>query len=203
MKLLCIGRNYAAHAAELQNDLPAKPVVFLKPATAILASDTALHLPAFSQDVQYECELVFRVGQPGRHITEADAMDHLDAVTVGLDFTARDLQAELKQQGLPWELAKAWDGSAALGQWQPLVNVPTWPDLPFALHIDGQLRQTGDPRLTLFSLPYLVAFLSEFFTLQPGDLIFTGTPAGVGPLQSGQTLVGSLCGNEVLRVKVA
>ena len=203
MKLLCIGRNYGDHARELGNAVPEEPVFFLKPATALLAPGHPIRLPRFSHEVHHELEVVFRVGRTASHITSGNAWEHLDAYTLGLDLTARDVQQEQKEKGLPWEKAKAWDGSAPLSDtWTP-VDPGSPPDaLHFALRRNGRVVQQGNTLDMLFPVPALVAHLSRFITLEPGDLVFTGTPAGVGPLAPGDRLEGELEGRAVLTFNV-
>ncbi|RYD50894.1 MAG: FAA hydrolase family protein [Sphingobacteriales bacterium] len=202
MKIICIGRNYANHAKELNNDLPEVPVIFLKPETALLPPGTPLAIPSFTQALHYECELVMRIGIPGKHISEAAAQDHIDAITLGIDFTARDVQDALKQKRLPWELAKAFDGSAAVGRFLPATDFPDLTTIRFRLFKDALPVQEGHSADMLFSVPALIAFASQYFTLQPGDLIFTGTPEGVGPVVAGNTLRGVLEHQDVLQVSI-
>lgn len=185
MKILCVARNYPLHAQEMGAAPPEKPVFFLKPATAWAASGEVGY-PAFSQRLEYEVELVFRLGRGGKNVPVDKAAALVDALTVGIDFTARDLQAQLKAQGLPWEMAKAFDGSAWWGAWLPLTA--DWPEKPFRLLRDDTLLQEGYGRDMLFSLPELIAEASRYFTLEPGDVLFTGTPAGVGPVAVGDHL---------------
>ena len=189
-KVLCIGRNYAAHVAEM-GDVdapPGDPVVFLKPTTALVATGGEVVLPRQSQDVHHELELVVVVGRGGRHISEADALDHVAAYALGLDLTARDLQAEAKASKGPWSVAKGFDTFAPLG---PLAAAETVGDpgaLEIALAVNGEERQRGTTRDMVHSVPRVVAFLSSVFTLEPGDLVYTGTPEGVGPVVDGDRL---------------
>jgi len=195
MKIVCVGRNYSEHAKELSNDVPTEPVIFLKPATALLFAGAPFAYPDFSTDIHYEAELVFRIGRGGKDIPESSALEHVDAVTVGLDFTARDLQSKQKKAGLPWEIAKAFDGSAVVGKWIPLPSDVA--DVRFSLLMNGDVVQQGHSADMLFAVPEVIAYASRFFTLQPGDLIFTGTPAGVGPVKRGDVLDGFLEGEGV------
>ena len=207
MKFICIGRNYADHAKELQNDLPVEPVIFLKPSTALLGHGAALCLPRYSQDVHHEIEIVLRIGKAARNVTEEEAWSFVDGITIGLDFTARDVQNQLKAKGLPWEKAKAFDGSAAIGELLPIVEFPSdngrFKDpLRFQLKRNGEIVQNGNTDLMIFSFPRLLAFASEIFTLERGDMIFTGTPAGVGPVRPGDKLEGYLGTRRLLELKV-
>lgn len=197
MKILCVARNYALHAKEMGAGVPSRPIFFLKPATAWAASGEVQY-PPFSQRLEYEAELVFRLGRGGRAISETAAWEYVDALTVGVDFTARDLQADLKAQGYPWEMAKAFDGSAWWGAWLPLRA--DWAEVPFRLMRQGALLQEGYGREMLFSVARLLAEASQYFTLEPGDVLFTGTPAGVGPTARGEVLqafFGDSCVGEV------
>ena len=202
MKIICIGRNYAKHAAELKNDVPQEPVIFLKPETALLPSGAALQIPAFTQDLHYECELVARIGKEGKNIAAADALQYIDGLTLGIDFTARDVQEKLKQKSLPWELAKAFDGSAAVGHFHPIADFAALTDLRFQLLKNSETVQNGHTADMLFPVREIIAFVSRYFTLQAGDLLFTGTPEGVGPVRSGDVLRGILEGKEVLETRV-
>lgn len=185
MKILCVARNYPLHAKEMGAAPPEKPVFFLKPSTAWAASGEVVY-PPFSQRLEYEVELVFRLGRGGKNVPVEKAVALVDALTVGIDFTARDLQADLKAQGLPWEMAKSFDGSAWWGAWLPFTA--DWPEKPFRLLRGETLLQEGYGRDMLFSLPALIAEASRYFTLEPGDVLFTGTPAGVGPVAVGDHL---------------
>lgn len=200
MKFICVGRNYAAHAQELGNTLPAEPLLFIKPDTARLRGDV-FQLPGFASQIHFECELVVQVNAPLKNASLEEASNALHSVSLGLDFTARDLQDELKAQGLPWEKAKAFDGSA-------LVSTAALPakageHFNFSLHVNGAQRQSGDSRLMLTPIPALLAYASRYFTILPEDYVFTGTPAGVGALQMGDVLEGFLGGQLFFRVQVA
>lgn len=183
--VFCVGRNYAAHIAELGNRPEQAPLVFLKPTSALLNAGTPIVLPAFSNDVHYEAELVLLIGQGGKHIAQENALDHVAACGLGLDLTARDVQSKAKAGGLPWLLAKGFDGAACVSGFVPLRNVGPLESFEFEMHLNGQRKQHGLVKNMLFSIPYLVHYLSTVFTLQAGDLIFTGTPEGVGPLVQG------------------
>ncbi len=196
MTCFCIGRNYAEHAAELGNAVPGKPLVFTKPATALLSDGRSFSLPDFSTDVHYEFELVLRVSRVATRIRESEAADYVDAMTLGVDLTARDIQSELKAKGQPWELAKAFDHSAPLGRWVPVPGQLFREGLAFEGRINGRVVQRGHTRDMIFPIPVFMAYLTRYFTLQPGDVLFTGTPAGVGPLKAGDRLEGWVEGPE-------
>jgi acylpyruvate hydrolase len=186
MKIICIGRNYAAHAKELGNEIPESPVIFCKPDTALLKNDEAFYHPDFSNEIQHELELVIRIQKMGKKIQKQFAHLYYNEISVGLDFTARDKQNELKQKGLPWELAKAFDGSACIGKFIPIPTAPNGID--FSLQKNGQLVQVGNTQQMIHSFDDIVSFVSNYFTLKVGDLIYTGTPAGVGKIEIGDTL---------------
>ena len=188
MKIICVGRNYADHAKELKNDLPTEPVLFLKPQNAVLAPDKPFLYPEFTKDLHYECELVVRMCKNGKYIQEKFANRYYDEMTLGIDFTARDLQREQQKKGLPWEIAKAFDNSAAVGQFQPINEHTDVQNLSFLLKKNGETVQTGHTADMIFNVNRIVEYASQFFTLNIGDLIFTGTPAGVGPVLVGDRL---------------
>lgn len=202
MKIFCIGRNYVAHALELGNEVPEEPVIFLKPKSALLPNGTQFYYPEFTNELHYECELVLRVCKNGRHVPERHANKYYDAITVGIDFTARDLQAELKSKGLPWEKAKAWDHSAILGRWKPFTDFTGKPSIEFTLQKDGETVQKGDSALMIYSFNRIVSEISKYFTLQIGDLIYTGTPAGVGETFPGNVLEGFLEKESLFKLEV-
>jgi acylpyruvate hydrolase len=198
MKIICIGRNYADHARELGNDLPTEPVFFLKPDSALLASKMPFFVPEFTNDVHYELELVVRINRLGKHIAEEFAPRYYSEVALGIDFTARDVQNDLKKKGLPWEKAKAFDGSAAMmGEFVSLESLgkPT-NDLRFELKKNGETVQMGHTADLIFTIDKIIAYVSQFMTLKIGDLIFTGTPAGVGPVSPGDKLEAFLEGTK-------
>ena len=201
MKIICVGRNYAEHAKELSNAVPTEPVLFMKAKNALLGPDKPMYYPEFTDDLQYEGELVLRICKNGRHIGERFARSYYNEVTVGIDFTARDVQNRLKEKRLPWEISKAFDHSAAVGRFIPLGdrNVS---DLHFALHLNGTIVQEAGADEMIFSADKIIAYASEYFTLNIGDLVFTGTPAGVGSLNVYDNLEGYLEGEQVLDVSI-
>ena len=202
MKIICIGRNYDEHARELNNPRPSEPVVFMKPETALVKDGKPFFLPDHLGEVHHEIEIVLRIGRNGRHIQPKFALSYVDRVALGIDFTARNLQEQLKSKGLPWELAKGFDGSAILGEWQEIDPAGLEQGFAFTLKIGDELRQSGQSSDMLFGFAELIAFVSRYFTLKMGDIIFTGTPAGVGPVQIGDHLVGHLNGRPNLHCKV-
>ena len=202
MKIICVGRNYADHAKELKNDLPTEPVIFMKPKGALLLPEKPLYYPEFTDDLQYECEVVVRICKNGKHVQEKFASKYYDQVTLGIDFTARDVQREQQKKGLPWEIAKAFDGSAAVGTFVPITPETQVSNLAFQLHLNGETVQDGHTRNMIFSIDRIIAYVSNFFTINIGDMIFTGTPAGVGPVTVNDKLEGILQGNKVLEVEI-
>ncbi len=188
MKIICIGRNYAMHAKELNNPIPKEPVVFMKPDSAILQSDKPFFIPDFTNDVHHELEIVVRINKVGKHIQKKFAHKYYNEITVGIDFTARDLQAALKEKGLPWEKAKAFDGSAPIGKFIPVSKIKDINEVDFSLKKNGESVQIGNTRDMLFSVDTIIEQVSKYFTLKIGDLIFTGTPQGVGPVKIGDEL---------------
>jgi acylpyruvate hydrolase len=203
MKIICIGRNYADHIAELHNEVPTAPVIFLKPETALLQRSQPFFIPDFSTDIHHELELVLRVSKNGKHIEEKFAHTYFDAVGLGIDFTARDLQSELKKKGLPWELAKAFDGSAPLSTtFKPVGEFADLANINFHLEVNGEVKQRGNSSLMLHPFARIISFVSQYITLKMGDLIFTGTPSGVGPVKAGDQLQGFLEGEKILDVAV-
>ena len=202
MSIFCIGRNYVAHAQELGNEVPTSPVIFMKPSTALLAEEKNFSIPSFSNDLHYEGELVLRVSKQGKNLKGVNVIDYCDAISVGIDFTARDVQSKLKEKGLPWEKAKAFDDSAILGKWVPLTTAILENPIRFTLHKNGKMVQDGDSSLMIFPLATILESLTEYFTIYPGDLIYTGTPVGVGPTHKGDVFEGYFEANQVFSVKV-
>lgn len=202
MKIICVGRNYADHARELNNEVPTEPVIFLKPDSAILKDGKAFYVPDHLGSVHHELEIVLRLCKNGKHISPKFAADYYDQIGLGIDFTARDLQSKLKNKGLPWELAKGFDGSAVLGDFVPKSHLGDLAQLQLELLVNGEKRQEGNTRDLLFSFEAIIAFVSQYFTLRQGDLIYTGTPAGVGPVQAGNKLEGFLNGQKMLAFEV-
>ncbi|MCE2786663.1 MAG: fumarylacetoacetate hydrolase family protein [Bacteroidota bacterium] len=189
MKILCVGRNYTEHAKELGNAVPESPVIFSKPDTALIKNNEPFYLPDFSNDVHHEVELVIRINKMGKQIQEKFARNYFNEIGLGIDFTARDLQLNLKEKGLPWELAKAFDGSAPLGNFIPADEIDLR-DIAFSLTKNGNTVQSGHTSQMIFSFEKIVSFVSQYFTLKVGDLIYTGTPAGVGKVNIGDKLEG-------------
>ena len=202
MKIICIGRNYTDHIKELENEKPTDPVVFLKPDTSILLKGQPFFIPEFSQDVHHEVEVLVKINRIGKHIQPKFAHKYYDQIGLGIDFTARDLQAKLKAKGLPWEKAKGFDGAAVVGKWLPKESLPHVDDLTFSLTKNGETVQSGSSSLMLWKIDELIAYVSQFFTLKIGDIVFTGTPAGVGPVAINDNLVGTLEGQELFSIKV-
>ena len=203
MKIFCVGRNYADHAKELNNAVPERPVIFMKPPSALLKNQRAFYYPDISENVHFECELVIRIEKNGKHIQQKFARKYYQRYTLGLDLTARDLQTDLKSKGLPWELAKGFDGSAVLGhQWLTLEEDDDIQQLSFDLKKNSETVQLGNTGTMLFKVDELISFISQYFTLQQGDLIYTGTPAGVGPLAVGDILEGHSQGRKLLHCEV-
>ena len=193
MKIICIGRNYADHIDELANERPDEPVIFIKPDTAIAQSNLPFFIPEFSNEVHYEVEVLVRINRIGKHIQSKFAHKYYNEISLGVDFTARDVQQKLKSKGLPWEKAKAFDGSAFIGKWfDKKLSIGDLNKIPFALHKNEQVVQEADTSLMLWSIDEIIAYVSQFFTLKIGDILFTGTPAGVGPVAKNDRLEGYL-----------
>ncbi|GGP21001.1 acylpyruvase [Silvimonas iriomotensis] len=192
--IFCVGRNFAAHAAEMGSTIGEEPMVFIKPTSAILPAGEAIPLPAWSKEIHHETELVVAIGKGGRNIDPQDAMSHVAGYALGLDLTARDVQAEAKKKGQPWTLSKGYYGAAVLTDFVPASAIADPARTTFTLHIDGELRQEADTRQMVFTVPTLIAWISSRFGLTEGDLIYTGTPEGVGPIHAGQTLQLTLPG---------
>ncbi|QZT38930.1 fumarylacetoacetate hydrolase family protein [Halosquirtibacter xylanolyticus] len=190
MKIICIGRNYAKHIAELKNDVPQEPVFFLKPDSAILQKNKPFYIPDFTNEVHYEVEVLFRIGRLGKNISTKFAPRYYAEVGLGIDFTARDIQQDLKQKGLPWEKAKAFDSSAVLGAFLPIEQFEDINSIPFSLYKNGEVVQEGNTKDMIFNIDQLVAHTSKYMTLKIGDIIFSGTPEGVGKVEIGDRLQG-------------
>lgn len=188
MKIICIGRNYTEHAKELNNPVPTTPVFFMKPETSLLIRNRPFYYPEFSNDIHYETEIVLRICKVGKHISERFAHTYYDAIGLGIDFTARDLQQQAKEKGLPWEAAKAFDNSAPIGEFIPVTGLGDVHSLEFKLLINGIQVQYGKAADMIFSYEKIISYVSKFVSLKMGDLIFTGTPAGVGPVKIGDRL---------------
>lgn len=191
MKIICIGRNYAEHAKELNNPVPGKPVVFMKPPSALLIDNKPFYYPDFTKNLHHELEIVLKIGKNGRHVQAEFAADYFTEIALGIDFTARDLQDELKKKGQPWEIAKAFDHSAVLSSFVPIEKVNR-SAIEFELKKNGEVVQHGNTKDLIFTFEDIIVYVSQFFKLQMGDLIYTGTPAGVGPVQIGDKLEGFL-----------
>ena len=202
MKIICIGRNYTDHIEELANERPEDPVVFLKPDTSLVLKNQPFFIPPFSDDVHYEVEILVRINRIGKHIQQKFAHKYYDEIGLGIDFTARDLQAKLKAKGLPWEKAKAFDGAAVVGDWVNKSELPHIDELQFEMTKNGTVVQQSSSALMLWKVDELIAYVSQFFTLKIGDIIFTGTPAGVGPVVENDVLEGSLEGRQLFSIKV-
>lgn len=191
MKIICIGRNYADHAKELNNAVPSKPMVFMKPPSALLVNDKPFYIPDFTQDCHYELEVVLKIAKNGRHVQPEFAKDYVKEIALGIDFTARDLQSECKKKGHPWEIAKGFDGSAVLSNFVSIDTVNR-SAVEFQMLKNGAVVQHGNTKDLIFTFEDLICYVSKFFKLQMGDLIYTGTPAGVGPVAIGDKLEGVL-----------
>lgn len=200
MKILCVGRNYAEHAKELGNAIPTAPVIFLKPQNALLPAGKDFYVPEFTKDLHYEAELVVRICRNGKHIAEKFAHKYYDQITLGIDFTARDLQQQQKEKGLPWEIAKAFDHSAPVGRFQKIEKPVS--EYHFELRKNGVSVQQGDASMMLNTVDALIAYTSKFFSLNQGDLLFTGTPAGVGPVAINDRLEGFIEGQPVFELNI-
>ena len=202
MKIICIGRNYTNHIAELQNERPTEPVVFMKPDSAVLLKQHPFVLPEFSNEVHHEIELIVKINKVGKYIEPKFAHKYYDEISVGIDFTARDLQDQLKSKGLPWEKAKAFDGSAVIGEFVSKEQFASLDDVNFELLKNGAVAQKGNSSLMLWKIDELIAYVSQFFTLKIGDIIFTGTPEGVAAVQPNDVLEGYLEGQQLFRIQV-
>lgn len=202
MKVIAVGRNYIDHAKELNNPVPEKPVIFMKPDTAILKDNKDFYYPEFSKDIHYEVEVVLRICNEGKHVAPKFAYKYYDALGLGIDFTARDIQSTHKEKGLPWELAKAFDHSAVISNLIPKEEFENVNDLTFSLSKNGVTVQEGNTQDVMFDFDSLIVFISKYITLRKGDLIYTGTPAGVGPVQIGDKLEGFLEGKSMFTCNI-
>ena len=202
MKIICIGRNYTDHINELKNNRPTEPVIFLKTDTSVILKNQPFFIPNFSNDIHHEVEVLIKIKKIGKHIDPKFSHKYYDEISLGIDFTARDLQSELKSKGLPWEKSKAFDGSALIGKW---VNKSIFNDvnnLNFSLELNGNLAQKGSTSLMLWSIDEIISYVSKYFTLKIGDIIFTGTPSGVGPVNINDQLIGKIEDEEFFKLKI-
>lgn len=202
MKIICIGRNYAAHINELQNERPDEPVIFLKPDTAVVQKQFPFIIPEFSNDVHHEVEILVKINKVGKYIDSKFAHKYYDEIGLGIDFTARDLQAKLKEKGLPWEKAKAFDGSAVIGDFVPKSEFQSLENISFELVKNGKTVQKGNTVNMLWKIDELIAYVSQYFTLRTGDIIFTGTPEGVAKVLPDDILEGFIEGKKLFRIQV-
>jgi 2-keto-4-pentenoate hydratase/2-oxohepta-3-ene-1,7-dioic acid hydratase in catechol pathway len=202
MKLICIGRNYTAHIEELENERPKDPVVFIKADSAVLPKEQDFYLPPFSNNVHHEVELLVKITKVGKHIAKEFAHKYYDEVSLGIDFTARDVQDELKSKGLPWEKAKSFDGSAVIGKWVSKSNYKDLNQLSFSLKKNNEVVQSASSELMLWKIDELISYVSQFFTLKKGDIIFSGTPSGVGKVEAGDVLEGFIENESFFKVGV-
>jgi 2-keto-4-pentenoate hydratase/2-oxohepta-3-ene-1,7-dioic acid hydratase in catechol pathway len=202
MKIICIGRNYIEHAHELNNPVPAEPVFFMKPETALIRAGLPFFYPDFSKDVHFEVELVLHICKLGKHISEKFAHTYYDKIGIGIDFTARDVQSICKQKGLPWEIAKAFDGSAPVSKFIPRENFTDLYDINFSLEKNNETVQKGNSGMIIFNFEKIITYLSRFVTLKIGDLIFTGTPAGVGPVSIDDNLKAYIEDEKLLDINI-
>ena len=202
MKIFCVGRNYVEHAKELGNDVPDEPVIFLKPKSAFLQPHMPFYYPEFTNELHYEAEIVLRVSKNGKYIQERHANKYYNAYSIGIDFTARDIQQQLKEKGLPWEISKAWDNSAAVGKFIDIKPGQNLNDMNYCLYKNKEIVQQGNTSHMIFTFDQIVAYVSQFFSLNIGDLIFTGTPAGVGECVVGDILEGFIENDSLLEVEI-
>ena len=202
MKIICIGRNYKAHVEELHNRLPENPIFFMKPETSLLPRHHPFYFPEFTKELHYECELVLKICRLGKHIDLFFSLGYVESIGIGIDFTARDLQRKCKEEGLPWEIAKAWDFSAPLGAFIRKEEFEDLKNISFSLQKNGETIQQGNSRDMIFSFSQIITYVSKFITLKQGDIIFTGTPEGVGPVKSGDLLEGYIFDQKCLKLKI-
>lgn len=202
MKIICIGRNYANHIAELKNERPLEPVIFMKPDSAILLKQHPFVIPEFSEDIHHEIEIIVKINKVGKHIEPKFAHKYYEEISIGIDFTARDLQHKLKEKGLPWEKAKAFDGSAVIGDFLPKSNFVSLENLTFELRNNSETVQKGNSSLMLWKIDELISYVSKYFTLKIGDILFTGTPEGVAAVKPNDVLEGFLENKKLFRIQV-
>jgi 2-keto-4-pentenoate hydratase/2-oxohepta-3-ene-1,7-dioic acid hydratase in catechol pathway len=202
MKIFAIGRNYVEHIKELNNDRPDEPVIFTKPDTALVRNNQPFYYPDFSNDIHYEVELVLRLCKMGKNIHEKFAHTYFDAIGLGIDFTARDIQSKAKEKGLPWTIAKGFDGSAPVSEFLPIKSFNDIQNINFSLKVNGETKQQGNSSLMLFNYNQIISYISKFITLRSGDLIFTGTPKGVGPIKVGNKLAGYIEEKKLLDIEI-
>lgn len=202
MKIICVGRNYVDHIKELENQTPENPVLFIKPDSAILPKKNAFYIPDFTKEVHYEIELIIRISRVGKYIDKQFAHKYYETIGLGIDFTARDIQSELKKKGLPWEIAKGFDGGAVIGEFRDKEELGDLASINFRLERNGEIVQTGNSEQMIWKIDELIEYISQYFTLKIGDIIFTGTPAGVGAVKPGDELTGFLEEKEMFSVKI-
>ncbi len=202
MKIICVGRNYVDHAKEMNSPVPKSPLLFMKPSTALMINNKDFWYPDFSEEIHHEIEIVLRINKHGRSIQKEFAHKYYNAITVGIDFTARDIQRKCKEKGHPWEKAKAFDNSAPIGRWIPIEEIADVSKLDFSMNKNGEEVQASNTQHLIFPFDELISYTSSFFTLNKGDLIFTGTPAGVGPIAKGDLLTGYLNGEKLLTCNI-
>lgn len=202
MKIICIGRNYVDHIKELNNERPSDPVVFIKPDSAVLPKEQDFYIPEFSQDIHYEVEVLVKIKKVGKHIETNFAHTYYDEIGLGIDFTARDLQSQLKEKGLPWEKAKGFDGAAVLGDWLPKSNFKDLNNINFQLKKNNEVVQDGNTGFMIWKIDELISYVSRYFMLKKGDVLFTGTPAGVGKVSANDYLTGTLDNTELFSINI-
>lgn len=202
MKVICVGRNYADHISELNNTKPLEPVLFLKPDSAIILKNRPFYIPDFSNDINYEIELIIKISRLGKHIQNKFSHRYYDYIGLGIDFTARDIQTELKKKGLPWEKSKAFDGSCFVSEWVQKSNFKDLNKINFNLKLNNNIVQNGNSNLMLWKIDELISYISTFFTLKIGDIIFTGTPSGVGKVSKNDILEGFLDNKKMFKLKI-
>jgi 2-keto-4-pentenoate hydratase/2-oxohepta-3-ene-1,7-dioic acid hydratase in catechol pathway len=202
MKIICIGHNYRKHIEELDSQYPENPVFFLKPESSLLRNDKDFFLPHFSNNIQHEIEIVLRINRLGKHIQAKFAHRYFDAIGIGIDFTARDLQQECKEKGLPWEISKAFDGSAAISEFIPVSKFENINNIKFELYKNNELMQVGNTSDMLFDFSKIIEYISKFMTLKIGDIIYTGTPAGISKINIGDTIIATLNDTEMINMKI-